>query len=105
MKKILDINLDDKFKSSLGLIITGGIDAQYYGKIESGNYLEFNTGSRKIIRKIKGVDYFRPPHYLDLKDVKTRFLGLLIEWENEEELNMIIESDILRQKAVIYKGN
>lgn len=103
MVKLLNITLEDKFKANLGLVISGGVDAQYYGEIESGNYLEFTIGGEKIIRKIKDVDYFRPPHYLNIEEVKTRFTGLLIECENEEELDRIMSLESIRQTGTIWK--
>ncbi|WP_299889440.1 hypothetical protein [uncultured Lacinutrix sp.] len=103
MKKFLDINIEDKFKVKTELVLTGIINSKYYGKIESGNYLKFNFKENVITRKIIGVDYFTIPFYLSLDEVKTRNVGLLIEFENEKELKGILDSKTLRQVAEIYK--
>ena len=103
MQKPIDINIEDKFKVKDKLVLTGGIDSVYYGKIESGNYLKFNFNGKIITRKIVDVDYFRPPIYLSPEEMKTRFVGLLIECKDNEEFEKIIDSELIRQVAVIYK--
>ena len=103
MKVILNIFIEDKFKVSKGLILTGGIDAKNYGKIESGYYIKFISNKKTLLRKIIEVDYFRPPHYKDYEDVKIRYVGLLLECENEEEFIEILNSKAIRQESVIYK--
>ena len=103
MQKSININIEDKFKVKGKLVLTGGIDSVYYGEIESGNYLKFNFKGEIITRKIIDVDYFRPPIYLSPEEMKTRFVGLLIGCKDNEELEKIIESESIRQVAVIYK--
>ncbi|MBC8756712.1 hypothetical protein H2O64_18710 [Kordia sp. YSTF-M3] len=84
--------------------MTGNIDVKHHGQIEAGNYLEFNLEDVILVRKIIGVDYFRPPHYLDYDEVKTRHAGLLIECDNDEELIQILDAKSIRQTAIIYKS-
>lgn len=104
MEKAFDINIEDKFKVNKGLVLTGGIDAEFYGKIEAGNYLVFNYKGKNITREIVDVDYFRPPIYLEAHEMKTRYAGLLIQCKNDYELEEILDSKLIRQKAGIYKS-
>ncbi|KAB8151707.1 hypothetical protein EZY14_017540 [Kordia sp. TARA_039_SRF] len=112
MEKFLDIRIEDKFKISdnikekfkveYPLIITGIIDAKYYGKLESGNFVELKIESETLIRKIVGVDYFTLPIHANIGEVKTRSVGLLIECESKEGLNKISGVKLIRQTAIIY---
>lgn len=82
----------------------GAIDAQYHGELEVGNYIEFKVEEQTLLRKIAGIEYLRPSHYLEYMEVKTRGVGLLIECESEEELNKILEVESIYQTATIYKS-
>lgn len=103
MGNTIVIDIEDVFKAKDGLVVTGIIAIKDYGKIEIDNYLEFNLQEKSIKRKIIGVDYFRPPHYVDYVAIKTRTACLLIEYEREEELNKILQTKSIRQTAKIYK--
>lgn len=65
--------------------------------------MEFNYDNKILKRKIKGVEYFRPSHYIDYDDIKVRYVGLLIETNDEIELNQILDLKSIRQNAKIYK--
>ncbi len=114
MEKFIDIRVEDKFKigdeikekykSEFPLVIMGAINAQYYGKLEVGNYIEFKIEEQTLLRKIIGIEYLRPSHYLDYHEIKTRGTGLLIECESEEELNKILKVESIYQTGTIYKS-
>lgn len=104
MKKLLHIDLDDSFKAELGLVMTGNIDVKYHGQIKIGNYIEFNLEDITLTRKILGVDYFRPSHYIDYDKIKTRTAALLVECNSEEELHQILGTKLIGQIGTIYKN-
>lgn len=114
MEKFLDIKIEDKFQISVEikekfevefpLVIMGTIDAQYYDKLEVGNYIRFKIEEQILLKKIVGIEYLRPSHYLEYMEVKMRGAGLLIECESEEELNKILEVESIYQTATIYKS-
>ena len=104
MEKFLDFDIEDKFKISAGLLLTGLIDVEHYGKIKTGNYIGFECDNISLKKKIVGVEMMRRGSLFS--EVPKHFrqgVGLLIEYENEEELLKIMESKTIRQKAIIYK--
>ncbi|MGH1383605.1 hypothetical protein [Kordia sp.] len=113
MEKFIDIRIEDKFKIGeeikekfkveFPLVIMGAIDVQYYGKLEEGNYIKFKIEEQTLLRKIIGIEYLRPSHYLEYMEVKTRGAGLLIECKSEEEFYKILKVESIYQTATIYK--
>lgn len=104
MEKLLNVQIEDKFKVAKGLVLTGIIDVKYYGELETGNYIEFEIEGETLIRKVIAVDYFTLPMSTGYIEIKTRNVGLLIECDNEDELNKILETKSIRQTATIYNN-
>ena len=55
-------DIKEKFKSEFPILIMGAVDAQYYGKLEVGDHIEFKIEAQTLIRKIIGIEYLRPSH-------------------------------------------
>jgi hypothetical protein len=104
VEKLLDIDIEDKFKIKEDIILMGIIDIQYYRKIEIGDYVEFKVETDNLTRKIIGIDHYRSSYYLDYDEIETINVGLLIQCENEEELNQILDAKQIRQTAIIYQS-
>jgi translation elongation factor EF-Tu-like GTPase len=101
VKTIAIVQLEDKFYvSDKGIIIIGKI---VEGDIEIGNYIEFKCNNEVLKRKIILIDSFYPSLSDRHPSKNNMNLGMLIECLDKDEETKVNESELVREKTIVYK--